>query len=61
MIDGEGNARITDFGLAGLAEEFATDELASGTPAYMAPEQLEGKSRLLRLTSIQILQAAVSH
>lgn len=43
MIDGEGNARITDFGLAGLAEEFTTDELAAGTPAYMAPEQLEGK------------------
>ena len=45
MIDGDGNARITDFGLAGLAEEFAEDELAAGTPASMAPEQLEG-SRL---------------
>jgi predicted Ser/Thr protein kinase len=28
MIDQEGNARITDFGLAGLAEEFGADELA---------------------------------
>ena len=26
MIDGDGNARITDFGLAGLAEEFREDE-----------------------------------
>jgi serine/threonine-protein kinase len=48
MIDGDGNARITDFGLAGLAEEFADDELAAGTPAYMAPEQLEGKPFTVR-------------
>lgn len=38
MIDGRGNARITDFGLAGLAEETKS---AGGTPLYMAPEQLE--------------------
>src|SRR6185295_6322460 len=40
MIDGDGNARITDFGLAGLAQEFRDDELSAGTPAYMSPEQL---------------------
>lgn len=48
MIDGDGNARITDFGLAGLAEEFLDDELTAGTPAYMAPEQLEGKGVTIR-------------
>jgi serine/threonine-protein kinase len=44
MIDGRGRARLTDFGLAGLAEGFAGGEVRAGTPAYMAPEQLAGKS-----------------
>jgi serine/threonine-protein kinase len=40
LIDGRGRARITDFGLAGLASELARDGQVAGTPAYMAPEQL---------------------
>ncbi len=48
MIDGDGNARVLDFGLAGLAEEFRDDEISSGTPAYMAPEQLEGRDVTVR-------------
>ena len=40
MIDGRGRARITDFGLAGLADEMARAGETAGTPAYMAPEQI---------------------
>ena len=42
MIDGRGRARITDFGLAGLADELARGGQFAGTPAYMAPEQIDG-------------------
>src|SRR5207237_4328099 len=48
MIDEHGNARITDFGLAGLAEEFREDEIHAGTPAYMPPEQLDGRTFTVR-------------
>jgi serine/threonine-protein kinase len=42
MIDGEGRVRITDFGLAAVAESIEGHDVRSGTPAYMAPEQLAG-------------------
>jgi Protein kinase domain len=46
MIDGRGNARITDFGLAVLADEGGRD--FGGTPLYMAPEQLEHGAATVR-------------
>ncbi len=42
MLDGRGQVVITDFGLAGVAEQIQGAEVRSGTPAYMAPEQLAG-------------------
>ena len=46
LIDARGRARITDFGLAGFVDDLARERtnLGAGTPAFMAPEQLEGRS-----------------
>jgi len=37
MLDGRGRVKLTDFGLAAVAE------IRAGTPVYMAPEQLAGE------------------
>ncbi|HUI83355.1 MAG TPA: protein kinase [Candidatus Binatia bacterium] len=41
MLDGRGEVLVMDFGLAGIAHEI--EDVRSGTPAYMAPEQLAGR------------------
>jgi len=43
MLDGEGRVRITDFGLAAIAGSVTGADLRSGTPGYMAPEQVAGR------------------
>jgi serine/threonine-protein kinase len=43
MIDEKGDVRVTDFGLAGLLEEFGEGAALEGTPEYMSPEQLAGR------------------
>ena len=41
MLDGHGRVRITDFGLAVAVEDESHSAEIAGTPAYMAPEQLQ--------------------
>ena len=48
MLDGQGKVRLTDFGLAGLAEALSGDDVRSGTPSYMSPEQLQGREVTVR-------------
>jgi hypothetical protein len=40
MLDGAGRVRVMDFGLAAVGR---VEDIRAGTPAYMAPEQLQGR------------------
>jgi serine/threonine-protein kinase len=48
MVDGRGHARLADFGLAAVAEQVTGPDIRSGTPAYMSPEQREGREVTVR-------------
>jgi tRNA A-37 threonylcarbamoyl transferase component Bud32 len=49
IVDGDGNVRLLDFGMARLRSAWSEDPsdspTISGTPAYMAPEQARGESQ----------------
>ena len=48
MLDGDGNPRVTDFGLAlTTAEQWSHVGQIAGTPYYMSPEQVRGESHRL--------------
>ncbi|TDI36940.1 MAG: serine/threonine protein kinase [Acidobacteria bacterium] len=43
MLDERGEAKITDFGLAAAVGSIEREDIRSGTPGYMAPEQRAGQ------------------
>jgi hypothetical protein len=68
LLDAEGNALLTDFGIArplteliqaGVARTLAKTGLPIGTPEYMAPEQLRGVSSLDQRVDVYALGAVL--
>lgn len=47
MIDGRGHVRVNDFGLASVRDVYGLEAIA-GTPGFVPPEALAGKSATLR-------------
>lgn len=48
MLDGRGNARLMDFGVAQSTDALGPADAGAGTPAYMAPEQFAGSEASTR-------------
>lgn len=57
MLDGRGQVRITDFGLARRSEEKGNEPRQVGTFGYMAPEQLAGVYPALRAGRVDPIRA----
>jgi hypothetical protein len=48
LVDGRGHVKLADFGLAAAMEDVEDADARSGTPAYMAPEQVVGHEVTVR-------------
>jgi serine/threonine-protein kinase len=58
LVDGEGNAYLTDFGIAKIVEatlELTGTGMALGTPQYLSPEQCQGVKDLKPATDVYSL------